>query len=205
MFRKFFKKAQFSEHVYQQGLFFLRLKTITMCFKLSIFHNNFTGNVLEILQVATKIGIRHRLFVVWINPISKKLKKQSLMKSHFDKNTELQSTTKNSSKLHHRCSHEGALKLLHQKLLKMSRKMCVVEFPFNKIARLHSAAYYQIKNCTTSDAFPRSAQKRKNVLTFREFQKDVPFLKLYRSTFQNSRLKKNTPRKMFPVLGEGLY
>ena len=56
-----------------------------MCFKLNIFHSNFTGNVLEILQVATRIGIRHRRFFVGINPISKKLKKESLVESHFNK------------------------------------------------------------------------------------------------------------------------
>ena len=44
--------------------------------------------------------------------------------------------------------------------------MCLVEFPFNKIARLHSEAYYWIKNYTT-DGFLRSAQKGKNALTFR--------------------------------------
>ena len=38
--------------------------------------------------------------------------------------------------------------------------MYVVDFPFNKVARLHSEAYYWIKK----DAFLRSAQKGKNAL-----------------------------------------
>ena len=43
--------------------------------------------------------------------------------------------------------------------------MCLVDFGFNKIARLHSAAYYWIKNHTTN-AFWRSTPKGKNALTF---------------------------------------
>ena len=42
------------------------------------------------------------------------------------------------------------MKLLHRKLLKISRKlMYVIELPFNKIVRLYSTAYYQIKKSTT--------------------------------------------------------
>ena len=106
--------------------FSLRLKTMTMCFKLNIFHDNLAGYVCEtffsseILWVATRIGIYHIQFL-WNNLISKILKKQSLLESRFKK-IELQSTTQNSFKHHHICSQEGILKLLHRKLLKISRK-----------------------------------------------------------------------------------
>ena len=45
------------------------------------------------------------------------------------------------------------MKLLHRKLLKISRKtMFVTELPFNKIVRLYSTAYCRIKK-PTIDAF----------------------------------------------------
>ena len=48
--------------------------------------------------------------------------------------------------------------------------MYVIEFPFNKIVRLQSTAYYRIKNSTT-DFFSGSAQKGKDVLKLSHFQK----------------------------------
>ena len=46
----------------------------------------------------------------------------------------------------------GALKLLHQKLWEIFRKLYVIEFPFNKIVRLNFIAYYRIKKSTTGVA-----------------------------------------------------
>ena len=48
-----------------------------------------------------------------------------------------------------------------QGVLKISRKMYVIEFSFNKIVRLHCTAYYRIKNSTTG-----STQKGEDVLKF---------------------------------------
>ena len=77
---------------------------------------------------------------------SPKFWRNGLCCSHVLIRTELQSTTQNSFKLHHRCFYEGALKLLRRKLWKISRKLYVIEFSFKKIVRLHSTAYYRIKN-----------------------------------------------------------
>ena len=73
-----------------------------------------------------------------------KCRRNGLCWSHVLIRTDLQSTTQNS------CFYDGALKLLHRKLLKISKKiMYAIEFPFNKIVRLYSTAYYRIKKSTT--------------------------------------------------------
>ena len=131
-------------------VFFTRLKTIAMCFKLNILHDNLTGNVYEQFFFKNIVGSyqnrnpSQRIFIGII--LSPKFRKDNLSCSHVLIRTELQSTTQNSFKLHHRCFYEGALKLLRRKLWKISRKLYVIEFSFKKIVRLHSTAYYRIKN-----------------------------------------------------------
>ena len=52
--------------------------------------------------------------------------------------------------IYHRCYYQGNLELLHWKILKITRKtMYVIEFPFTKIVRIHSTAYYRLKKSTT--------------------------------------------------------
>ena len=132
-----------------------------MCFKPNIFHDNMTGNVYEeffsqkYYRLLIGIGICHKHFCGH-NLICKIL--QSLCWSHVLIKTELQPATQNSSNLHHRCSHESVLK--RWKTLKNIRKMYVIEFPFNKILRLHSTVYYRIKN-STSHAFLKMLRKEK--------------------------------------------
>ena len=76
--------------------------------------------------------------------------------------------------------------------------MYVIEFSFNKIVRLHSAAYYQIKNSTTR-TFSEVLRKEKmyqsfNIFKKKNFCKAVHFLWLYGSTVQIFRLNKK-PQK----------
>ena len=47
VFSKTFRKNLVFRACLIVGFSLLRLKTITVCFKLNIFHNNFTGNVYE--------------------------------------------------------------------------------------------------------------------------------------------------------------
>ena len=126
------------------------------------------------------------------------------MESHFNKNTELQSTIQNSSKLHQRCSHEGVLKLLHRKVCgKISRKMYVVDFPFNKIARLNSSAYYWIKKlhyrCFSEKCIQRRECSNISTISKKTFTRRSLFSNVTRLQFRVSSLAKNTPSKMFPV------
>ena len=112
------------------------------------------------------------------------------MESHFNKNTELQSTIQNSSKLHQRCSHEGVLKLLHRKVCsKISRKMYVTDLTFNKIARLNSSAYYWIKKlhyrCFSEKCIQRRECSNISTISKKRLQ-DGPFsltLHVYSSEF----------------------
>ena len=73
------------------------------------------------------------------------------------------------------------MKLLFRKLWKISRKLYVIAFPFNKIVRLHSTAYYRIKKSTT-DTF-LELQALQDVLELLENVQEnvcyeVPFSKL---------------------------
>ena len=143
-----------SEHVQKQGLFYktddhsyvFQTKAL---FKLNIFQVNLMGNVYKQFFLRNIVGCggnrnpKHTIFVGIIS--SPKFRRNGLCCSHVLIIMELQSTTQNSFKLHNRCFYEGALKLLHQKPWKISRKLHVIEFPFNKIIRLHSTAYYLIK------------------------------------------------------------
>ena len=125
-----------------------------LCFKLNIFHDNFAGNVYEHFFLRNTGGCyqyRNPSQTAFVEITSSpKYLRSGLCWSHVFIRTELQSTTQNSSKIHHRCYYEGDSKLLHRKLLKISRKiMYVIEFPFNKIVRVYSTAYYRLKKSTT--------------------------------------------------------
>ena len=126
------------------------------------------------------------------------------MESHFNKNTELYSTTQNSSKLHQRCSHEGVLKLLHRKVCsKISRKMYVIDLTFNKFARLNSSAYYWIKTlhyrCFSEKCIQRRECSNISTISKKTFTRRSLFSNATRLQFRVSSLTKNTPSKMFPV------
>ena len=120
------------------------------------------------------------------NLISKNLKKSSLMESCFSKNRTIQ----NSSKFHHRCSHEGFSKLLHPEK-KYLEKMYVIEFPFNKIVRHHSTAYYWILFLNCSER-----KRRSKILTF---SKRPLFSNVIGLQFRISSLQKSRPRNIFSV------
>ena len=58
---------------------------------------------------------------------------------------------------------------LHQKLWKIVRKTYVLEFPFERVARIQSTAYYR----NILQIHSGSAQKGKDVLKFQKFQKNI--------------------------------
>ena len=83
--------------------FFTRLKTIAMCFRLNIFHNNLTGNVYKQFFFRNIVGCyqnsnpSERIFIGIIS--SPKFWKNSLCCSHVLIRTEPQPTVQNSFKL----------------------------------------------------------------------------------------------------------
>ena len=94
------------------------------------------------LQVATKIGIHHRLFCGDIST-SKSFKKLSLVESLFNTRQDysLQPRTLLSSVT------DDLMKLFWnsctKKLWKIARKTYVVEFFFNRVAQIQSTTYYR--------------------------------------------------------------
>ena len=68
--------------------------------------------------------------------------------------------------------------------------MYIVQFAFNKIERLHSVAYYLIKN-STKDVFWKCSTKD-------VFSKWSLFFNVTGLQFRIPSLTKNTPRKIFP-------
>ena len=125
---------------------------LSWCFKLNIFSDNVTGNVYEQLFSQKCCGCHQnsspsQTFLVGIIS-SPKFWRNILCWSHVLIRAELESTTQKPRKRYRRCFYEKALKLLHKKLWKISRKMYVIEFPFNKAVRLHSTAYYRIERST---------------------------------------------------------
>ena len=125
---------------------------LSWCFKLNIFCDKVTGNVYEQLFSQKCYGYHQnrspsQTFLVGIIS-SPKFWRNILCWSHVLIRAELESTTQKPRKRYRRCFYEKALKLLHKKLWKISRKMYVIEFPFNKVVRLHSTAYYRIERST---------------------------------------------------------
>ena len=125
---------------------------LSWCFKLNIFCDKVTGNVYEQLFSQKCYGCHQnrspsQTFLVGIIS-SPKFWRNILCWSHVLIRAELESKTQKPRKRYRRCFYEKALKLLHQKLWKISRKMYVIDFPFNKVVRLHSTAYYRIERST---------------------------------------------------------
>ena len=110
------------------------------------------------LQVATRIGIYHKRFFE-DNFISISFKKLSLVGLLFNQDTGILPTAWIFTKHYRKCFHEGALKKLHQKLWKYSRKTYVWEFLFDKFARPQSIAH-RTRNSTT-DTFSWKCLGRK--------------------------------------------
>ena len=122
------------------GSILLRLNTITVCLKRNIFHNNFRGNIYEHILGYFQSRNPWQTFFGGDKSHLQKYKKLLLVESRFK-------IIRNLYSLQPTTLLEGVLKILHWKLWKISRKMFSVEFPFNKIARLHSAVCW-IKNST---------------------------------------------------------
>ena len=189
--------------------FLLKLKTTTTCFEHDIFHNNLKDNIktnlfLQILQVATKIGIYHRLFC-GDNFTSKNFNKLSLVESLLI----YDGTIVYSPKLYQIPSKMiswGRFEIIAPKILGICQKSVCGGVPI-RVAQIKSTAYYR----TALQMHSGSAQKGKYILKFWKFQKHlcktVPFfltLQPCSPEFLNSAItgsKKNVSFEYSEIVG----